>query len=90
MHSSLALAASGRVYAWGWNVYGQLGLVDTVDGRAPAPIRGLEPARAIAAGETHAAALCGDALFGWGNNAASQIGQAKLRQSRPRPLFTSG
>jgi alpha-tubulin suppressor-like RCC1 family protein len=90
MHFSLALAAGGRVYAWGWNACGQLGLEDTMDRRAPAPIRGLEPARAIAAGETHAAALCGEALFGWGNNAASQIGEAKLRQLRPRPLFTSG
>jgi alpha-tubulin suppressor-like RCC1 family protein len=83
MHFSLALGVSGRVYAWGWNGQGQLGLGDTTDRFAATPVHGLEQARFIAAGETHAAAVTAHGLYGWGSNAAGQIGAGERRQLRP-------
>jgi alpha-tubulin suppressor-like RCC1 family protein len=87
MHFSLALAESGNVYAWGWNSHGQLGLNDSADRGVPTRVPGLERVRAIAAGETHAAALTAGALIGWGSNATGQIGAAERMQLRPAPFF---
>ena len=86
MHFSLALAESGQVYAWGWNGQGQLGLGDTEDRRRRCawPPR---DAYAIAAGETHAAALTSDGVYGWGNNASGQLGTAAVRELRPRSML---
>jgi alpha-tubulin suppressor-like RCC1 family protein len=89
MHFSLALGISGHVYAWGWNGHGQLGVGDTADRYAALLVPGLDDASAIAAGETHAAALTSDGLRGWGNNAAGQIGPAERRQTRPFLVWPS-
>ena len=87
MHFSLALADSGNVYAWGWNSHGQLGLNDSVDRRVATRVPGLEEVRAIAAGETHAAAWTNVALVGWGSNATGQIGMAAHKQLLPTPFL---
>ena len=83
MHFSIALGASGCVYAWGWNALGQLGLNDSADRCAPTGVSGLEHVEAIAAGEAHACALTSAALYGWGSNASGQIGAAARQQPRP-------
>ncbi len=36
---SLALTESGRVYSWGWNGFGQLGLGSQIDANSPKPIK---------------------------------------------------
>ena len=87
MYFSLALGNSGQVYAWGWNHLGQLGVGDREDRRTPARVPGLVQVRAIAAGQAHAAALAASALYGWGSNAAGQIGTAAPEQQLPLQLL---
>jgi len=89
MFFSLALGNSGRVYAWGWNRHGQLGLGDREDRRRPEPIPDLARVRAIAAGQTHAAALASNALYAWGSNASGQLGAAALEQQRPHRILAT-
>jgi len=54
MHYSLALSISGKVYAFGWNGSGQLGLGDLETRSTPTLISNLSAVRSIAAGEMHA------------------------------------
>jgi alpha-tubulin suppressor-like RCC1 family protein len=87
MHYSLALTASGKVYAWGWNGFGQLGLGDLKSRNTPTLIPNLSGVRAIAAGEGHALALGKYQLFGWGSNESGQLGQAAARQMTPNAFL---
>jgi alpha-tubulin suppressor-like RCC1 family protein len=87
MYFSLALGASGRVYAWGWNSQGQLGLGDGVDRAQPTAVPGLARVRAIAAGQAHGIALDDTHLHGWGSNAAGQLGAAERTQRAPARLL---
>ena len=88
MHYSLALTASGKVYAWGWNGFGQLGLGDLKSRNTPTLIPNLSGVRAIAAGEGHALAIGKNQLFGWGSNESGQLGQAAVRQITPYAFLT--
>jgi len=87
MHYSLALTASGKVYAWGWNGFGQLGLGDLKSRNTPTLIPNLSGVRAIAAGEGHALAIGKNQLFGWGSNESGQLGKAAARQVTPLPFL---
>ena len=87
MHYSLALSVSGKVYAWGWNGFGQLGLGDLKSRSSPTAIPGLSGVRAIAAGEMHALAIGKSQLFGWGSNASGQLGSAAAKQIIPNPFL---
>ena len=53
---SLALSG-GKVLAWGWNEYGQLGDHSRVDSSVPKPVSELSEVSAISAGEFHSLAL---------------------------------
>jgi alpha-tubulin suppressor-like RCC1 family protein len=66
-----------------------LGLGDRDDRRRPTRIADLAGVRAIAAGQAHAAALAADALYGWGSNAAGQLGAAATEQPRPLELLAT-
>ena len=71
----LALAADGRVYAWGVNSSGQLGLGDTRNRNAPALISSLADVTGIAAGQDFSLALKTDgSLWAWGNNTNGALG----------------
>jgi len=73
--SSMALDASGRVFVWGDNVAGQLGLGDDQGRTAPTPIKDLEEVAMIGAGGQHAFAVRRDGVvFAWGNNQDGQLG----------------
>jgi alpha-tubulin suppressor-like RCC1 family protein len=84
-HHSLALAADGTVRGWGWNERGQVGdgsvtLGDfrtwAVRTRWAAPFEPLTRVKAIAAGWQHSLALLANGrTFGWGLNAAGQLGE---------------
>lgn len=87
MHYSLALSASGKVYTWGWNGFGQLGLGDLKSRNTPTLIPNLSGVRAIAAGEGHALAIGKNQLFGWGSNESGQLGKAAARQVTPLPFL---
>jgi len=72
---SLALAADGRVYAWGQNESGELGDGSTTDRAAPVQVRlpvGVA-ARAVSAGARFSVALASDgAIYLWGENLSNQ------------------
>lgn len=87
---SLALAEDGRVFAWGLNDVGQLGLGDTVTRLSPVAVAGLSDVVAIAAGGAHALALQRDGrLFAWGLNASGQLGNGD-NADRLRPAAVAG
>ncbi len=78
---SMALTSRGRVYAWGADVEGQLGLGSSLPGSdrtEPAlitAITGLPGATALAAGDLHSLALQSQGrLLAWGANTLGQVG----------------
>jgi alpha-tubulin suppressor-like RCC1 family protein len=89
---SLAIRDNGRVYAWGYNGMGQLGLGDTVARLEPAQVPGLIDVVKVQAGLAHSAALTLDGrVFTWGLNDTHQLGgnapqHAEISTPRPVPL----
>ncbi|MFP4155231.1 MAG: SCO family protein [Halothiobacillaceae bacterium] len=77
---SLALDDAGRLFGWGANLMGQIGLPDREPRIAPTPVPGLPPLTGIAAGEFHALAVDRDgAAWGlghWGDPAAVPSGRS--------------
>ncbi|MDL2235757.1 hypothetical protein LJC07_06370 [Christensenellaceae bacterium OttesenSCG-928-L17] len=93
-----AIDQSGKLYAWGANGYGQVGLADgnlsdvtsprLINGRPNSPITNSTKITAIASGSMaiHALALASDgALYAWGNDSFGQIGDGNAS-----PDFQSG
>lgn len=83
---AMALTYDGKLYAWGWNDHGQLGLGDP-NATASAPrLVGFFTGRrvgAIACGTAHSLALvaadtdnfeAGTVVYAWGAHAAGQLG----------------
>ena len=87
MHFSLALSSSGKVYSWGWNGFGQLGMGNFMPISTPTLIPNLSNVRAIAAGESHSLAIGKNQLLGWGNNESGQLGTASGKQAIPNSLL---
>ncbi|MEP2776553.1 MAG: choice-of-anchor D domain-containing protein [Luteolibacter sp.] len=80
---TLALTSEGKVYAWGYNYYGQLGDNSTSQRNAPVAVNVAagtsalfgKTVVAIAAGGLHSLALCADGtLAAWGYNIYGQLG----------------
>ena len=77
---SLALTADGRVLAWGYNGYGQLGDGSTANSNLPRVVIHdsyfpLQNMVAIAAGDNHSLALHRDGqVYSWGRNDNGQFG----------------
>jgi alpha-tubulin suppressor-like RCC1 family protein len=75
-YHSLALTSAGRVLAWGYNGFGELGdgtLVNSdkpVQVKLPAGVR----VQAISAGGYHNLALAAGRLYAWGDNSDGQLG----------------
>ena len=85
---SLALKTNGQVWAWGNNVYGQLGNNSINSSNVPVPVRGvsnnsfLNNAIAVAAGANHSLALlCDGTIAAWGANNAGQLGNGTTDSS---------
>ncbi len=72
----VALKNDGTVWAWGQNVYGQLGNGSTNSSSTPVRVNGISNAIAIAAGHDHGMALLTDgSVWAWGDNEFAQLGQ---------------
>jgi alpha-tubulin suppressor-like RCC1 family protein len=73
---SLARSSDGsKVWAWGSNLHGQLGLGSTSASATPVVINGLSGVKAIAAGADHSLALKDDGtVWAWGRNAVGALG----------------
>jgi len=80
---SCALAASGAVYCWGDDSYGELG--DGADGgqsATPVQVAGLTAAIAIAAGQVSSCAeLDGGAVLCWGYGGEGELGNGSIANS---------
>jgi alpha-tubulin suppressor-like RCC1 family protein len=80
-YHSLALDSTGKVWAWGYNLYGQLGDNTTTQRTSPVQVKDppgtgfLTGIVAIAAGDNHSLALRNDGVvFAWGYNDSGQLG----------------
>lgn len=72
---SLAIGKDGKVWAWGNNGYGQLGIGNTMASYIPVTVAGIENIKSVAAGYYHSLALKTDGtLWAWGNNANGELG----------------
>lgn len=77
------LRASGAVWCWGSNTFGQLGDGALMDRDTPAPVHGLSDVVALSAADNHTCALQSDgAIWCWGSNTFGQLGDGSTA-SRP-------
>jgi alpha-tubulin suppressor-like RCC1 family protein len=92
-----ALLSGGSMRCWGRNNQGQLGRGTFDDDTRsegepelfPAPVAGLDGARAVAAGYEHTCALRGGSVVCWGSNTKGQLGNGTNVDSA-RPVAVTG
>ena len=87
---SLALGEDHRVYAWGSNLYGQLGNGNPLPPSSATPLTVAIPAGAgdvtsIAAGANHSLAVAGGHVYAWGNNGSNELADP-LTSGRSTPI----
>jgi alpha-tubulin suppressor-like RCC1 family protein len=92
MSMEMAPAPAGggsKIYAWGDNQYGQLGIGTTNNCLMPVLVPGLSGAIAIAAGKSHTLALRGDGtVWACGGNWYGQLGDGtKINRTAPVPVI---
>ncbi|KAJ3393160.1 putative E3 ubiquitin-protein ligase herc4 [Entophlyctis sp. JEL0112] len=84
---SLALTVSGKIYAWGSNEYGQLGLDTKGPVHTPTLIKHLSAITDISAGNAHSAALNEEGTcFVWGDGSKGQLATTAVRTAAPLKL----
>jgi len=71
----LAIKPDGTVWAWGNNIYGQLGDGTTTHRSTPVQVSGLTDVVSVAGGWAHSLAIKFDGtVWTWGNNSNGQLG----------------
>ncbi|CAN5163209.1 hypothetical protein BH11PSE11_BH11PSE11_17890 [soil metagenome] len=74
-YHNVVLDSDGKVWAWGYNGFGQLGIGATAEATTPVQISGLSSVRAVGAGFFHSVALKNDCtVWAWGDNGFDQLG----------------
>ena len=87
---NFALKSDGTVWAWGNNMFGQLGDGSTVDRPVPVQVSGLTDVNALGGRGYHSLALKGDGtVWTWGFNSAGQLGDGTLA-NRSTPVQALG
>jgi len=78
---TIALTSTGRLFVWGLNDFGQLGLGDTNDRRTPEELTALngKTIRKIACGATHSVILSGRDVFTFGNGTNGALGHGNSK-----------
>jgi len=90
---SLAITDEGEVYAWGYNLFGQLGNGTTTNSNVPVAVSALAGKRvvAISAGGGFALALTGDGVvYAWGQNVLGQLGNGTYVGTVTTPAQVTG
>jgi uncharacterized protein (TIGR02145 family) len=88
--------ASGKVYCWGWNPYGQLGNNSTTDSLVPVAVdtSGVlngKTVTQIAAGSNRTCALAEGQVYCWGHGSNGQLGNnSTVDKKVPVAVDTSG
>jgi len=86
-YHSLALTSDGKVYAWGYNYYGQLGNGTNISSSVPVAVTvtGVlagKTVTALAASMSHSLALTSDGrAYSWGRNIYGQLGNGTATDS---------
>lgn len=94
-YHSFAMGDDGKIYAWGWNFYGQLGIGSTTQQLTPVAISnpanmGVVSWVAAGYGSTYAITSTGK-LFVWGRNDTGQLGITGTTVYKPTEVpFPSG
>jgi alpha-tubulin suppressor-like RCC1 family protein len=84
----LALKSTGALYAWGWNMGGQLGLGDTDNRSEPTPVDITSNWCVIGTGGSHSLAINADGeLYAWGLDDEGQLGLEMPAPNQPSPML---
>jgi len=87
-YHSLALRADGSLWAWGLNIFGQLGNGSTSTSATPTQVAGTYTQMTV--GQDHSLALRADgSLWAWGDNIFGQLGNAS-NNSTATPTQVTG
>jgi alpha-tubulin suppressor-like RCC1 family protein len=81
-YHSIALKNDGTVWAWGENLYGELGNGTTTNSFLPVQVKDLTDVKSISAGAYHSIALKNDGtVWTWGYNCYGQLGNNSTTNS---------
>lgn len=84
---TLGAAPDGTAWAWGRNIYGQLGDGTSTNRTVPTQVSGLTHVVAVAAGNMHSLALKSDgSVWAWGDNGWGQLGDSTWT-NRNSPVY---
>jgi alpha-tubulin suppressor-like RCC1 family protein len=91
-YHGIVLKTDGTVWAWGYNVYGQVGDGSTTSRASPVQVSGLTGITGIAAGQYHSVAVKSDGtVWAWGYNGYGQLGNNSTTSSAlPVQVGTTG
>lgn len=89
-YHSIGLKSNGKLYAWGYNNYGELGIGSTTNVNSPKVIGKETNWKGVAAGDYHNLAIKSDGtIWAWGNNSSGELGDGTYTQkTEPQQVGT--
>ncbi len=91
---SLAITNTGELYAWGFNIHGQLGLGNNTNQNTPQKVQvdGVTGWKNVVAGNFHTAAITNTGeLYTWGTNGIGQLGIGNyISKNTPQKVYVNG
>ncbi|VAI56238.1 unnamed protein product [Triticum turgidum subsp. durum] len=78
---TMAVASDGKLYGWGWNKFGQVGVGDNIDHCSPVEVNFPDEQKIaqVACGWRHTLALTENKnVFSWGRVASGQLGHGEI------------